>query len=115
MGLPTTAAPRRPAPTPKGRPPPPACAWVVVEARPPVTASVASARAAILVLIDIKNSIRLGVAVLACMPSWTERLRFRFECAPEIRKARLFANHYMRLGEKASNLGAVRKRLGVEF
>src|SRR5258707_539548 len=61
------------------------------------------------------NFIRLGVAVLACMPSWTERLRFRFECAPGIPKARLFTNYYMRLGEKASNFGAVRKRLGVEF
>src|SRR5437016_3546092 len=44
---------------PQPRPPPPAWAWVVVEARPPVKASAASARAAILVLIDMRNSIRL--------------------------------------------------------
>jgi hypothetical protein len=35
---------------------------VVVEPRPPVTASAASARAAILVLIDMRNSIRLWAA-----------------------------------------------------
>src|ERR1700737_3900610 len=52
----------RPAPIPQPRPEPPASAWVVVEARLPVTASVARARAAILVLIDMRNSIRLSAA-----------------------------------------------------
>src|SRR5213595_2663634 len=64
---------------PQPRPPPPAWAWVVVEARPPVKASAASARAAILVLIDMRNSIRLWAAVAARVPSWTEPVRFRFD------------------------------------
>src|SRR5260370_26628635 len=62
MALTRIAAPTRPAPTPQpqpGPPPPPACAGVVVEAMLPVAARVASASAAILVLIDMRNSIRL--------------------------------------------------------
>src|SRR5712691_11700672 len=39
-----------------------ASAWVVVDAMVPATASVASASAAILVLIDMTNSIRLRAA-----------------------------------------------------
>src|SRR4051812_47627485 len=60
MALPTTAAPSRPAPTPQPRPL--ASAWVVLEAMVPVRARVARARAAILVLIDMGNSIRFGAA-----------------------------------------------------
>src|SRR5260370_40921383 len=101
MALPTIAAPSRPAPMPQPRPgppppppPPPACAWVVVEARLPVTASVARARAAILVLIDMRNSIRLHAARLVRMPSWTERLRIRFDPRVGHSEFRLFpCNH----------------------
>src|SRR6202165_1994259 len=62
MALPTMAAPSRPAPMPQPRPL--ASADVVVEAMLPVTARVASARAAILVLIDMRNSIRLRAGPL---------------------------------------------------
>jgi len=41
---------------------------VVVVAMLPVTASVASARAAIFVLIDMRNSIRVEAAVVVRMP-----------------------------------------------
>jgi hypothetical protein len=45
-----------------------ASAWVVLEAMLPVTARVARARAAIPVLIDMGNSIRLRRAVVVRMP-----------------------------------------------
>src|SRR6266699_4726928 len=49
---------------------------------PPVTARVARARAAILVLIDIGNSIRLNAARCGPHARWTEPLLTRFESQP---------------------------------
>src|SRR5712672_348674 len=99
-----------PQPTPR----PLASAWVVVEAMPPVTASVASARAAILFLIDTRNSIRLSAARLARMPSWTERLRIRFDCRAGNSGLRLLLCNYRQLSGRASALRAVRKRFRIE-
>jgi hypothetical protein len=55
-----------------------ACAWLV-EAIVPVTARVARARAANLVLIDMEVSILCWAAIVVRMPSWTETPRKRFE------------------------------------
>jgi hypothetical protein len=46
---------------------------LVVETMLPLTVSVASATAAILGLIDMRDSIRLRAAVVARLTSWTER------------------------------------------
>src|SRR3954468_16130303 len=80
MAVPTIAAPTRPAPMPQ--PSGLACAWVLDDAIVPVTARVASARAANLVLIDMEVSILCEAAIVVRMPSWTERVRKRFENVP---------------------------------
>src|ERR1700690_1757771 len=68
MALPTIAAPTMPAPTPQPKPNGLASACVVLDAMAPVTARVARARAAMLLLIDMGNSIRFGGG-----PSWSAR------------------------------------------
>src|SRR5450631_3307211 len=112
MALPTTAAPTRPAPMPQPRPL--ASAGVVV-AMLPVTARAASARAAIPVLIDMKNSIRLKAAPCGPRASWTERLGFRFESGDRNLGAPVFSNYNSCLSGAASAGRAARKRCRIEF
>src|SRR5258706_11928063 len=98
---------------PQPRPPPPACAWVEVEARPPVSARAASARAAILVLIDMRNSIRLWAD--RCGPHaqcWTEPVPFRFDLPPRNPKSAILASYCSRL---AARRQAGRKPVRIEF
>jgi hypothetical protein len=67
----------------------------VVVAMLPVTARAARARAAILVLIDMKNSIRLKSGPLwSAHASWTKRLRFRFESGGRNFVMTIFCNYY---------------------
>jgi hypothetical protein len=54
---------------------------VVVDAMAPVTASVASASAAIFDLIDMENSIRFKASRSGPHADWTKRLRIRFDAA----------------------------------
>src|SRR3954471_23641953 len=78
MALPMTAAPSTPAAM--GSPMPGPLAWACcVDAKVPVAATATSARAAILVLIDMTISILLNTAVVVRMPSWSGAFGDRFE------------------------------------
>ncbi len=66
-----------------------------------MTARAASASAAILVLIGMRNSILLQAAVVVRMPSWTEGLRIRFDHGP--------------VSGARSARRAARKCFGIEF
>src|ERR1700743_2415308 len=112
MALPTMAAPTRPAPIPK--PSPLASTDWVVDAMLPVTASIASAAAAILVLIDIRNSIRFEAAIVACMTSWTGAVRIRFDHGAVTDGSSRSCHRFSRATDRASVLRMIRECAHIE-
>src|ERR1700754_865905 len=112
MALPTMAAPTRPAPIPKPRPL--ASTDWVVDAMLPVTASIASAAAAILVLIDMRNSIRFEAAIVACMTSWTGAVRIRFDHGAVTDYPSRSSRRSSRVADRVSALRMIREYAHIE-